>query len=378
MLENPWAVLEDIRPQHLTVRHPNPDKVPVLFAHSGVRYIGWQMRGALPVLFNCELRDLPGLGASLTPEVLDKPRVAPIPVDKPGLTSPATAQVKNAGEGKRTARLIQAFRGYSEAVTAVAFSPQSHLVLGASSDRSVRIWYTEGDWQKPFRDNSQGDFKLNVGSINCAAFSPDGNTILAGGSGILSIWLALYNFAAAKQSKTLYIEGGPPFRRIYFSVLMFSMVGWPLVLIAVLCWIGKNKLRVRSVSFSPDGCFFLASYNKDKVEKRYIFDLWEVATRRRLRRFRGHSNAINSIVYSPDARFALSGTSDGNICLWNIASGNALADFDGHTGSVNAIAFSKDGSVAVSGGSDKTLILWDLPSHRKLLSFKGHDSGVTS
>jgi hypothetical protein len=69
MIENPWAVLEDIRPQHLAVRQANPDKVPVLFVHQGVRYIGWQMRGALPVLFNCELADLPGLGASLTPEV---------------------------------------------------------------------------------------------------------------------------------------------------------------------------------------------------------------------------------------------------------------------------------------------------------------------
>jgi formylglycine-generating enzyme required for sulfatase activity len=73
MLENPWAVLEDVRPQHLAVRQVNPDKVPVLFVHQGVRYIGWQMRGALPVLFNCGLRDLPGLGASLTPEVWEKP-----------------------------------------------------------------------------------------------------------------------------------------------------------------------------------------------------------------------------------------------------------------------------------------------------------------
>ena len=85
MVENPWAMLEDIRPQHLAVRHANPDKVPVLFVHQGVRYIGWQMRGALPMLFNCELRDLPGLGASLAPEVWDQPpqqqqsRQSPVP-----------------------------------------------------------------------------------------------------------------------------------------------------------------------------------------------------------------------------------------------------------------------------------------------------------
>lgn len=76
MLANPWAVLEDIRPQHLAARPTNPDKVPVLFEHNGMRFVGWQMRGALPMLFNCELRDLPGLGASLVPEAREVPRVA--------------------------------------------------------------------------------------------------------------------------------------------------------------------------------------------------------------------------------------------------------------------------------------------------------------
>ena len=79
MAANPWAVLEDIRPQHLAVRPANPDKVPVLFMLQGMHFIGWQMRGVLPVLFDCELHDLPGLGASLRPEVLDIQAVPPIP-----------------------------------------------------------------------------------------------------------------------------------------------------------------------------------------------------------------------------------------------------------------------------------------------------------
>jgi hypothetical protein len=61
LISNPWAVLTDIRPEHLATQPSNPDMVPVMFAHGGVRYIGWQMRGTLPILFNCELRDLPGL-----------------------------------------------------------------------------------------------------------------------------------------------------------------------------------------------------------------------------------------------------------------------------------------------------------------------------
>ena len=111
MLENPWAMLEDIRPQHLAVRQANPDKVPVLFVHQGVRYIGWQMRGALPVLFNCELRDLPGLGASLMPEVLDEPRVPPIRASQSQPSPYATAQGKNAGQSAPEVRVASRCRG---------------------------------------------------------------------------------------------------------------------------------------------------------------------------------------------------------------------------------------------------------------------------
>jgi hypothetical protein len=101
MIENPWAVLEDIRPQHLAVRQANPDKVPVLFVHQGVRYIGWQMRGALPVLFNCELADLPGLGASLTPEVAGTLHFPSIQANWPE-PSPAPHRTRKI-PGKRTA-----------------------------------------------------------------------------------------------------------------------------------------------------------------------------------------------------------------------------------------------------------------------------------
>jgi hypothetical protein len=62
---NPWEVLLDIRPQRYAARPPNADLVPVMFVHNAERYIGWQMRGTLPMLFNCEMYDLPGLQRGL-------------------------------------------------------------------------------------------------------------------------------------------------------------------------------------------------------------------------------------------------------------------------------------------------------------------------
>ncbi len=135
MLENPWAMLEDIRPQHLAVRQANPDKVPVLFVHQGVRYIGWQMRGALPVLFNCELRDLPGLGAPLAPEVREKPRAVSIQANQPLSPSPATGTliVSKIGIGKNIIVLL----GNSEEIGRLGTSFTKEFKLQAGHVRLV-------------------------------------------------------------------------------------------------------------------------------------------------------------------------------------------------------------------------------------------------
>jgi formylglycine-generating enzyme required for sulfatase activity len=56
--KSPWEVLIDVRPANLVTKPNNPDLLPILFAHSGMHYIGWQMRGTLPILFNCEFDEL--------------------------------------------------------------------------------------------------------------------------------------------------------------------------------------------------------------------------------------------------------------------------------------------------------------------------------
>ena len=55
MQANPWEVLLDIRPINLS--NP-PDMIPIIFQHDTVQYIGWQIRGSLPMLFDCRYNEL--------------------------------------------------------------------------------------------------------------------------------------------------------------------------------------------------------------------------------------------------------------------------------------------------------------------------------
>jgi hypothetical protein len=55
--KDPWAVLMNVRPADRARPSPDTDHVPILFSDDGRPYIGWQMRGALPILFGCEFED---------------------------------------------------------------------------------------------------------------------------------------------------------------------------------------------------------------------------------------------------------------------------------------------------------------------------------
>jgi WD40 repeat protein len=47
--------------------------------------------------------------------------------------------------------------------------------------------------------------------------------------------------------------------------------------------------------------------------------------------FSGHSNVVNSVAFSPDGRTALSGSDDSTLRLWEMATGKELRTFRGHT-----------------------------------------------
>ena len=67
--KNPWEVLDSIRPYQYATKHSNPDMVPILFEDNGIKYLGWQMKGTLPLLFNCEYTGFDQIEPQLAPPV---------------------------------------------------------------------------------------------------------------------------------------------------------------------------------------------------------------------------------------------------------------------------------------------------------------------
>ncbi len=81
---------------------------------------------------------------------------------------------------------------------------------------------------------------------------------------------------------------------------------------------------------------------------------------------KGHTADITSIVFSPDGKYAASGSEDNTIVLWDLGTAKEIRTFRGHTKTVYSVLFSSDGKKIVSRSMDHTAKLWDVETGRAI------------
>jgi WD40 repeat protein len=128
---------------------------------------------------------------------------------------------------------------------------------------------------------------------------------------------------------------------------------------------GHTSSRVNSVAFSPDGKYALSG-SWDKTIKQ-----WDIASGREVRTFYGTAK-VTSIAISLSGKYVISGDEDRgkNLKLWDMASGKRIRTFSGdiEIQDTDNVVFSPDGKYVLSGG--KNLKLWDIASGKELRTFR--------
>jgi DNA-binding beta-propeller fold protein YncE len=133
---------------------------------------------------------------------------------------------------------------------------------------------------------------------------------------------------------------------------------------------------IESVAFSPDGQYLVSGSQDNSVR------VWNARTGQGVSTFRGHAGKISSVAFSPDGRLLASGSDDTTLRIWNAGTGQRVHRLSHRrwcwTGHVGSLAFSPDGQRLVSGSSDWALRMWNVQTGVRMFVLKGHRHTVDS
>jgi WD40 repeat protein/tRNA A-37 threonylcarbamoyl transferase component Bud32 len=227
-------------------------------------------------------------------------------------------------------------------VVGVAFSPDGKRALSASQDGSLAVW-----------DVSTGRELRRVtglGPIGCAAFAPDGRTVVTG-----SAWPTFYDKLIAPRDRPPGASQTSGVTSPEDSVARL----WDTESGKQVCAFQGHQGPVRAVAFAPTGRQVLTAGEDGTMR------LWDVASGLEVRRLKGYRSRVLCVALSPDGSRALSGHVDGSVRVWDPESMEEVRRLERHRDQVSAVAFAPDGRTAFSGSLDKTVRRWDTTAGRQ-------------
>lgn len=135
---------------------------------------------------------------------------------------------------------------------------------------------------------------------------------------------------------------------------------------------------VWSVAWSPDSKYVVSGSLDGTAQ------VWSPENGARLLSTRSHidparsNDWANSVAWSPNSKQILTGFIDGTAEVLDIVTRNRVSALGQRNGSASAVAWSPDGKQAAIAGTDQTVMIYDMQSGNVLLTYKGHNDYVTA
>jgi WD40 repeat protein len=297
-------------------------------------------------------------------------------------------------------------------VTAIAFSPDSELLLTGGRDGTVRLWTVDDG-------REQQSFNAHQHEVSSLAWASDGSMwVSASHDNYARVW----SHPEGELVQSVMRPGE------FFNAAIFTQDGkhlitddttftnnvalWELATGEPIRWFGEQGGPVRKLVLLPDNR--LATGGDDAQVR-----IWNVETGVREQTLEGLTLIINGLAQGPSPDTLIAASLDGQVLGWNLTTGavihslqtdsvvglatapglalvliataqNEIQLWDpgdgsivrtlrGHsTSATSSVAFSPDQRFVLSGGNEKSTRLWDRVTGELIRTFDGQAAGTAT
>lgn len=211
-------------------------------------------------------------------------------------------------------KAVHDFTAHDKAVSTLQLSPDEKYFLTGSKSGEIKFWDMQSGQSIPHFEGRKADFIQDL-TIK------DGKLYSVVNDEKVQYW----DFSSAKLK---FLNTQPETKKRGFEISSFAL----------------NNRRTEAV----------ITNTKDRG-----VTIWDVKSNTK-KTFLKHSAYCKTAQFNSTGTIVAAGTMDNKIVVWNKSNPTVAYKLTGHLGNVNSIAFTQDSKYLVSGSQDKTIKVWDL------------------
>lgn len=197
-----------------------------------------------------------------------------------------------------------------------------------------------------------------IGDFTDFFFSPDGKFVIAGGynSGVYTLDIATWKIHFMGRIHGNCVAMSPDGKLLAYGMSWYGTGGFIEIMDPIdgsmYLFGSKKEPGISSITYSPDGKYLVSGSLQGDITIMHATNGFLFKT------YKAQSDMVSEVIYSPDGKILASSSMDGTIKLWDVSTWQELVTLNGHQDGVSALAFSPDGKMIVSGSRDGTIRFW--------------------